>query len=102
MFMADLVRNIEIEYENEAGDIASIDLGKQWAIKVSDMNLKENSIEVKTSSRFLNLKDIRKNSIIESGATIFPKRGGAIATNKKRIITNTHPSLTRWINHYPY
>ena len=63
-------------------------IGEIPYLKVADMNLKENSIEVKTSSRFLNLKDIRKNSIIESGATIFPKRGGAIATNKKRIITS--------------
>jgi DNA polymerase-3 subunit alpha len=33
--------NIEIEYENEAGDVASIDLGKQWAIKVSDVLVEE-------------------------------------------------------------
>ena len=33
--------NIEIEYENETGDVASIDLGKQWKIKVSDILIEE-------------------------------------------------------------
>ena len=32
---------IEIEYENEAGDIASIDLGKKWLVKVSDVFIEE-------------------------------------------------------------
>jgi len=61
--------------------------GKIPYLKVADMNLKGNEKEITTSSRFLNIEDIRNNSIIEPGATIFPKRGGAIATNKKRIIT---------------
>ena len=32
---------IEIEYENEAGDVVSIDLGKKWLIKVSDVFIEE-------------------------------------------------------------
>ncbi|MBN1494642.1 restriction endonuclease subunit S [Candidatus Peregrinibacteria bacterium] len=54
--------------------------------KIADMNLPENFIEIKNSSRFVNSDEIKKNQIIPEGAIIFPKRGGAIATNKKRKI----------------
>jgi len=54
-------------------------------LKVADMNLEENKIHISTSSRFVNKSDINKNGIIPTGSTIFPKRGGAILTNKKRI-----------------
>lgn len=54
--------------------------------KIADMNLSENLIEIRTSSRFVNSDEIKKNQIIPEGAIIFPKRGGAIATNKKRKI----------------
>ena len=50
------------------------------------MNLLTNEIEINTSSRFVNSKEIKLNQIIPNGAVIFPKRGGAIATNKKRKI----------------
>lgn len=50
------------------------------------MNLPENLIEINTSSRFADSNEIKKNQIIPEGAIIFPKRGGAIATNKKRKI----------------
>jgi type I restriction enzyme S subunit len=54
--------------------------------KVGDMNLPDNEVEINTSSRFVNSKEIKINQIIPEGAIIFPKRGGAIATNKKRKI----------------
>ena len=54
-------------------------------LKVADMNLLLNQNSITTSSRFLNKSDINSNSIIRKGSTIFPKRGGAIDTNKKRI-----------------
>lgn len=54
--------------------------------KVADMNLPENLVEINTSSRFVNSDEIKQNQIIPEGAIIFPKRGGAIATNKKRKI----------------
>ncbi len=54
--------------------------------KVADMNLSENLFEIHTSSRFVNSAEIKNNQIIPVGAVIFPKRGGAIATNKKRKI----------------
>jgi len=55
-------------------------------IKVGDMNLPDNEVEINTSSRFVYSDEIKKNQIISVGAVIFPKRGGAIATNKKRKI----------------
>ncbi len=54
--------------------------------KVADMNLPDNEVEMNTSSRFVNSNEIKLNQIIPEGAIIFPKRGGAIATNKKRKI----------------
>jgi type I restriction enzyme, S subunit len=54
--------------------------------KVADMNLPENLVEINTSSRFVNSDEIKQKQVIPKGAIIFPKRGGAIATNKKRKI----------------
>jgi type I restriction enzyme S subunit len=55
-------------------------------VKVAEMTMEENLDGIYTSIRFLNYADIKKNWIIPKGATIFPKRGGAILTNKKRIL----------------
>lgn len=54
-------------------------------LKVADMNLEENKKHIITSSRFVNKSDVNANGIIPIGSTIFPKRGGAILTNKKRL-----------------
>jgi len=62
------------------------DKGDVLYTKIADMNLPENLIEINTSSRFADINEIKKNQIIPEGAIIFPKRGGAIATNKKRKI----------------
>ncbi|MBU6370788.1 MAG: N-6 DNA methylase [Patescibacteria group bacterium] len=51
-------------------------------IKVSDMNLEENKTEIVTTSHWL--KET-KLSLLPVRSVIFPKRGAAIATNKKRI-----------------
>lgn len=56
-------------------------------LKVADMNFDGNEDQVTTSSRFLLTKDVKESAIIPAGATIFPKRGGAILTNKKRIVS---------------
>ncbi|WKZ47898.1 MAG: restriction endonuclease subunit S [Anaerolineales bacterium] len=69
---------ISTSLEREEGDVLYV--------KVSDMNLSENLIEIQTSSRFVNSEEINHKQIIPEGAIIFPKRGGAIATNKKRKI----------------
>jgi type I restriction enzyme, S subunit len=54
-------------------------------IKVADMNHEGNESEIIGSSRFLNRDDIGKNAVLPAGTTIFPKRGGSILTNKKRL-----------------
>jgi type I restriction enzyme, S subunit len=56
--------------------------------KVSDMNIVGNEREMVSQNNTVS-EDIRKllgASIIAKGSTIFPKIGGAIATNKKRLI----------------
>jgi type I restriction enzyme S subunit len=67
--------------EREVGDVLYL--------KVGDMNLPENEIEINTSSRFVNRNEIKQVQIIPEGAVIFPKRGGAIATNKRKVIQPT-------------
>ena len=54
-------------------------------IKVSGMNLEGNEKRITTSNEYLNHEDINIRNIFPIGTTIFPKRGGAIATNKKRL-----------------
>lgn len=65
------------DLEKETGDIPYL--------KVADMNFEENIGCITMSSRFLDKKDIKDSIIIPKGAVIFPKRGGAILTNKKRM-----------------
>jgi len=55
-------------------------------VKVGDMNLAGNELCINSSSRFVDLKDLKQNQIIPEGSVIFPKRGGAIFTNKRRKI----------------
>ena len=53
-------------------------------VKVGDMNLPENETFITTSSTFVD-RESNKKAIFPIGTTIFPKRGGAIYTNKKRL-----------------
>lgn len=63
--------------------LTDFDEDKQLAcIKVSDMNLPENKYEITTSSHWLKGSNRRP---VPVGSIVFPKRGAAIATNKKRI-----------------
>ena len=57
-------------------------LGDIPYLKVADLSLTENKKGIITSSRFVSRG--RKDVMIESGSIVFPKRGGAIATNRKR------------------
>ena len=66
------------------------DEGTMMYIKVSDMNLPENLYEIKKSQRYVN--QWKECQIINANSIIFPKRGGAILTNKKRIVRE--PVLT--------
>jgi type I restriction enzyme S subunit len=60
--------------------------GEYLYVKVSDMNLPENQFEIRTSSRFVTPERRDLKGLIPAGSIIFPKRGGAIATNKKRLV----------------
>lgn len=68
--------SLPMDVENEGGEIPYI--------KVSDMNLPGNEKFVMTSSRFVSV-ETAGNGIFRVGTVIFPKRGGAIGTNKKRL-----------------
>ena len=53
-------------------------------VKVGDMNLIENKQGIITSTNFVNIENKTK-LLFPVGTTIFPKRGGAILTNKKKL-----------------
>ena len=57
--------------------------------KVSDMNLPGNEREIKTTNNTIDEKAAKRLRIKvhPEGTVIFPKIGGAIATNKRRILT---------------
>lgn len=56
--------------------------GKLACVKVSDLNIAKNENEIITSSHWTNQN---LKGILEVQSIVFPKRGGAIATNKKRF-----------------
>ena len=58
--------------------------GDMLYCKVSDMNLSGNEKYMTTSKTFVSF-EIGKKPSIPANSVIFPKRGGAIGTNKKRI-----------------
>ncbi len=67
------------------------EIGKNGSVqfyKVSDMNLEGNEIEMNFSKFNLTKAEIGqlKIKLYPKGTVIFPKRGGAILTNKKRIL----------------
>ena len=76
------------------GDVCSLKSGNSNAnnsapgdlpyVKVGDMGIPGNESRITTSSQFVSRDDNRKG-IFPIGTTIFPKRGGAIYTNKKRL-----------------
>mgnify|MGYP000844100380 CR=1 FL=1 len=69
---------VPVEIERAAGDVPYV--------KVAEMTMPGNRDGVTTSIRFLNQGDIKQSWLIPAGAVVFPKRGGAILTNKKRPV----------------
>ncbi|MBT2639365.1 restriction endonuclease subunit S [Bacillus sp. ISL-39] len=55
-------------------------------VKVSDMNSLENQREIVTANKYIKENEKFHNKLFPKGTVIFPKRGGAIHTNKKRIL----------------
>lgn len=76
------VRIEEIAYLTSGKPYDEVEKGELY-IKVSDMNLAENETEIVTSNHYVSAANSGK---IPVGSLIFPKRGGAIATNKKRMV----------------
>ena len=68
--------SLSAEVENEGGSIPYV--------KVGDMNYPGNERYITTSSRYVSEETAGKG-LFEVGSIIFPKRGGAIGTNKKRM-----------------
>jgi len=58
--------------------------------RVSDMNREDNVFSMNTSATYLSEKEASEIglNIYPAGTIIFPKRGGAIATNKKRQLAH--------------
>ena len=54
--------------------------------KVGDMNHSLNTLLMSHTEKFVSEAVIGKNGKFPEGSIVFPKRGGAIATNKKRIL----------------
>lgn len=76
----------ELKSGNSFPNEMESETGEYLYVKVSDMNLLENQHEITTSSRFVSPDTSALKSLIPGGSIIFPKRGGAIATNKKRLV----------------
>lgn len=53
-------------------------------LKVGDLNLEGNELEVRVSRQYGSRSS--KGRVLPAGTLVFPKRGGAIATNKKRLL----------------
>lgn len=79
-------------------DIANLKSGNQYKyasssngvlyVKVGDMNIEGNEIEITTSSIIFDEKQVKQADLVSANSVIFPKRGGAIATNKRRLVLN--------------
>ncbi len=71
--------------KNEQGS----ESGQYFFLKVSDMNLPGNEKYIATSNNSIDDEAARRMraNIHPAGTIIFPKIGGAIATNKRRILT---------------
>ena len=60
--------------------------GSYLYCKVGDMNLPKNTFEINESNHHITPSERELALLIPAGSIIFPKRGGAIATNKKRFV----------------
>lgn len=68
-----------------AGETNTGQEGGYLLLKVSDMNLPGNEISINTS-KLWSLVPGAKSATCPAGSVVIPKRGGAIGTNKKRLV----------------
>jgi type I restriction enzyme, S subunit len=68
-----------------AGSPFSGEIGGYLILKVSDLNHSKNTKDI-TESAIWSSKAGSRAATCPKGSIVFPKRGGAIATNKKRIL----------------
>lgn len=82
------VKNIVDVCALKSGDSSANNspIGSLPYVKVGDMNMAGNIPYITASSTFVS-RDENLKGIFPIGSTIFPKRGGAIFTNKKRLTT---------------
>jgi type I restriction enzyme S subunit len=72
----------ELEESNESDAVELL------GIKVSDMNLPGNKNRIVTSNLIKHVNQhFAQKKAVQAGTVVFPKRGAAIATNKKRLTT---------------
>jgi type I restriction enzyme, S subunit len=90
-FTVKLERLVDIVTLKSGKSLSDDDLVKDGVfpyVKVADMNSVENQKEIVSSSNaFIVEKENLLKSIFPKGTVVFPKRGGAIHTNKKRILS---------------
>jgi type I restriction enzyme S subunit len=71
-----------------AEDSVGVDAVNVMGIKVSDMNLPGNETQINSANLVKRLPpDEARRRTVPANAVVFPKRGAAIATNKKRLTT---------------
>lgn len=63
--------------------------GDYMYVKVGGMNLPGNEKIITTSELYVKSDPKIENALIPANSIIFPKRGGAIATNKKRVVNQS-------------
>ena len=69
-------------------DASGPDLVECMAMKVSDMNLPGNEREMRSANVTRRLaRGLAEKKLVPPGCVVLPKRGAAIATNKKRLTT---------------
>lgn len=83
MELGELVEQGIINHRN-GSEIKEITKSGIPYIKVSDMNHPQNQDKITTSKNFVS-KNYQRKHLVKVGATIFPKVGQAINTDKKRI-----------------
>ena len=79
------IKEPTVSFNSSDAELERIENNAIPYLKVSDMNLPNNLIKITTSSKFA--FPINIAHLIPFGSTIFPKRGGAILTNKKRFVS---------------